>query len=90
MPSLESKVISISVPVMMLKRIDEAAARSYQSRSNFIRMAIVEKFGANSQYELSRPIWAEPDMRTDKQNLKLYDYEEELEEYLKEIEEGKD
>jgi metal-responsive CopG/Arc/MetJ family transcriptional regulator len=53
---MDSKIISISVPVAMLSQIDEAAAVSYQTRSNFIRMAIVEKFGAKSQYELRRPV----------------------------------
>lgn len=83
---MDSKVISISVPINMLKRIDEAAAIAYQTRSNFIRMAIVDKFGAKSQYHLSHDLYTEPDMRTDKQNLGVYDYQDEYEQYLTETE----
>jgi hypothetical protein len=81
---MDSKVISISVPVNMLRRIDEAAAATYQTRSNFIRMAIVQRFGAKSQFEFSARFG--PDMRTDKQLANMYDYPDEYDEYLSELE----
>lgn len=77
---MDSKRITISVPAAMLRRIDEAAAISYQTRSNFIRLAIVEKFGAKSQIELSAR--KAPDMRSDKQLSNMYDFPEEYDDYL--------
>ncbi len=81
---MDSRRVTISMPVNMLRRIDEAAAISYQTRSNFIRMAIVEKFGAKSQYDLV--VDYEPDMRTDKQTAKMYDFQEEYEEAMADLE----
>jgi metal-responsive CopG/Arc/MetJ family transcriptional regulator len=78
---MDSKVVSISLPLTMLQKVDEAAAISYQTRSNFIRMAIVEKFGAKNQLEFAAR--TAPDMHTDKQALKMYDFEEEYEDYMK-------
>jgi hypothetical protein len=64
----------------MLRRVDEAAAISYQTRSNFIRMAIVEKFGAKGQFDLS--VEQAPDMHTDRQIAQMYDFDEEYRESL--------
>jgi metal-responsive CopG/Arc/MetJ family transcriptional regulator len=77
---MDSKRITISVPAAMLRRIDEAAAISYQTRSNFIRLAIVEKFGAKSQLELRTE--RAPHMRSDKQLSNMYDFPEEYDDYL--------
>ena len=77
---MDSKKITISMPAAMLRRVDEAAAVSYQTRSNFIRMAIVEKFGAKSQLEFSAR--TAPDMRSDKQTANLYDFPEQYSDYM--------
>ena len=77
---MDSKRITISVPAAMLRKIDEAAAISYQTRSNFTRIAIVEKFGAKSQMEFSAR--TAPDMRSDKQLANMYDFPEEYEDYM--------
>jgi metal-responsive CopG/Arc/MetJ family transcriptional regulator len=78
---MDSKVISISLPPAMLRKVDEAAAVSYQTRSNFIRMAIVEKFGAKNQLEFAARNG--PEMHTARQVLKMYDFEDEYEETIK-------
>lgn len=77
---MSTKVITISMPEEMLRKVDEAAALSYQSRSNFIRMAIVKQFGARDQSDLSRV--SEPMLHTDKQLLALYDFDEEYEDAM--------
>lgn len=77
---MDSKRITISMPAAMLRRVDEAAAISYQTRSNFIRMAIVEKFGAKSQLEFNAQ--RAPDMRSDKQLSNMYDFPEEYDDYV--------
>ena len=81
---MDSKVITISLPAEMLSKIDEAAAAEYQTRSNFIRMAIVQKFGAMSQFELSAR--KAVDMRTDKQVANMYDFDEEYDQHITDIE----
>ncbi len=88
---MDSKIISISVPLNMLRKIDQAAAEAYQTRSNFIRMAIVEKFGARSQYNLS--IDNTPDLHSNKQIAAMYeDSQKEYEQYIADLkaEEAKD
>lgn len=84
---MDSKVITISIPSAMLRIVDEAAAASYQTRSNFIRMAVVEKFGAQSQYELC--LGRIPEMHTDKQIGKMYDFPEQYDQFLAEMEADK-
>lgn len=68
--------------------MDEAAAASYQTRSNFIRMALVEHFGAESQYELTAR--SAPHMQNDKKLFNMYDFKQQYEDYKNEVEsEGK-
>lgn len=74
---MDSKVISISVPLAMLRKIDEGAAASYQTRSNFIRMCVVEKFNARSQHDPYVFPYSKPDMHTDKQTSNMYDFPDE-------------
>lgn len=78
---MDSKIISISVPSNMLKVIDEASATSFQTRSNFIRMAVVKFLGAKSQYELVTN--SKPSLYTDKQIFNIYDFEDEWRESKK-------
>lgn len=84
---MDSKVITVSMPAAMLRIVDEAAAASYQTRSNFIRMAIVEKFGARSQYDLC--LGRIPDLYSDKQLSKMYDFPEQYDQLLAEVEADK-
>lgn len=73
---MDSKVISICMPAAMLRKVDEAAAAEYQTRSNFIRMCIVHKFGAHSQHDTYAFPSKAPDFHTDKQLSKMYDFPE--------------
>jgi hypothetical protein len=66
----------------MLSRVDEVAAASYQTRSNFIRTAIVEKFGSKTQVEFAAN--NAPDMHSDKQTANMYDFPEQYDDYLEE------
>ncbi len=49
---MDAKVISISMPADLIKKIDEAALDNYESRSDFIRMSIVLRLKGQSIVDL--------------------------------------
>ncbi len=50
---MDTKVVSISLPVGLVKKIDEAAKDNFETRSSFIRMSLVMRFREQSLIDVS-------------------------------------
>lgn len=75
-----SKVITFSLPQAMLRKIDEIASIDYQTRSSFIRWAIVKYIEKIEEEELEKR--KQFGMHSDRQLVNIYDFEEEYEETI--------
>jgi hypothetical protein len=87
---MRSTVVSIAIPEVMLRKIDEAARADFQTRSNFIRMCVVKHFGAKSQWELEHDT-PPPRRPTGKELWEESEFKQEYDEMMKYLEqqEGK-
>ena len=53
---MATKIINISLPEELVKKIDKAAMNDYASRSDYIREAVVRKLRAGQLDEFGDPI----------------------------------
>jgi hypothetical protein len=83
---MRSVLVTITIPEPMLRKIDQSARAELQSRSNFIRMCVVEHYGLKSQWELERDA-PDPRKPRGRELWDAYDFQEEYEEAMRILEE---